>query len=271
MEKFGMICPTFRRDMERFGILVNSVKKHNKDNIPFYVILPNQDVDLFKNKFGEDLNYVPEEEILHYDNKNLDKIKDQNWILQQVIKSQFWRLDLCENTLLLDSDNYFITEFKLSDFMYNDDIPYTLMHECKDLLQFTSRRGMDFVHKSFAETRLPVMEIFGRKGRLYDFGPTPTLWSRKVWEGLKNDYQDKNNLSFSDLILSAPSEFTWYGEYLLYSKVIDLIPIEPMFKHYHYGEQYTEDKNNGVTEAKLAENFLGVVLQSNWGAPLTYE
>ena len=50
-----------------------------------------------------------------------------------------------------------------------------------------------------------------------------------------------------------------------------MIPIEPMFKHYHYGEQYTEDKNNGVTEAKLAENFLGVVLQSNWGAPLTYE
>ena len=271
MEKLGMICPTFHRDIQRVEVLLNSVRKYNTENIPLYLILPSSDIDLFKNTVGTDLNFVPEEEILKLDSSNLNKIQNENWVLQQVIKSQFWRLDLCENTLLLDSDNYFIKEFSFSDFMYNDDTPYTLMHECKDLLQFTSRMGMDFVQKSFAETRLPVMEIFGREGKFYDFGPTPTLWSRKVWEGLKRDYQDKNNLNFSDLILSAPSEFTWYGEYLLYSKVIDLIPIEPIFKHYHYKEQYLEDKNNGVTEEKLSENFFGVVLQSNWGAPLKYQ
>ena len=52
MEKFGMICPTFRRDMERFGILVNSVKKHNKDNIKVYLSIPKKDIELFKNSIN---------------------------------------------------------------------------------------------------------------------------------------------------------------------------------------------------------------------------
>ena len=269
MNKLGLICPTFGRDIERFKILVDSVKEYNKDSIPFYAIIPERDINLFKNRFGSDINYVTDESILAFD-KNYHKVKHHNWLLQQVVKSQFWRLELCENTVLLDSDNYFITDFYVSDFMYNDTTPYTLMHECKDLLQFTAKNSMDFVKKSFGETRLPIMEWFGRKGRLYDFGPTPTIWSSKVWKGLKENYQDPNNLEFSDLILSASSEFTWYGEYLLYSKDIDLIPIEPLFKHYHYGEQYTEDKNNNITEQHLAQNFLGIVLQSNWGAPLKY-
>ena len=41
-------------------------------------------------------------------------------------------------------------------------------------------------------------------------------------------------------------------------------PIEPIFRCYHYEEQYYFWKMAGETEEKIAENYLGVCMQSNW-------
>ena len=93
---------------------------------------------------------------------------------------------------------------------------------------------MSFVKKSFVEDRLFVQDIFDRGGRAYDFGPSPTIWSSKVWKSLKENYLDKNNLTFSKLIEVKSCEFHWYGEWLLKMRPIDIVPIEPLFKVFHY-------------------------------------
>ena len=47
-------------------------------------------------------------------------------------------------------------------------------------------------------------------------------------------------------------------------RAIPLISIEPLFRTYHYDWQYFLMKRLGETEAKLAQNYLGVIYQSAW-------
>ena len=133
-----------------------------------------------------------------------------------------------------------------------------------------SNLGFD-IQKSFKEDRDKVMNLFNRKGAYYDFGPSPVIWNCKVWESLFDNYMKPNNLSFKDLISFSPSEFTWYGEWLLISKIIPLYPKQPLMKVFHYGQQYQEAKQKGYTENDYSKNYLGIIMQSNWGAPLKYE
>lgn len=55
-----------------------------------------------------------------------------------------------------------------------------------------------------------------------------------------------------------------YGEYLLFSKTIPIVPIDPLFKVYHYAEEFFEAQMEGKSELALSKKYLGVVIQSNW-------
>ena len=48
--KLILYCKSFRGDLERANVLFESIKKHNKDNIPFYFQIPKSDLELFQNK-----------------------------------------------------------------------------------------------------------------------------------------------------------------------------------------------------------------------------
>ena len=54
-------------------------------------------------------------------------------IRQQVIKSEFWRLEKAKNYLVLDADCIFIRTFYQSDFIAKNDIPYSIVHKGRDL------------------------------------------------------------------------------------------------------------------------------------------
>jgi hypothetical protein len=209
------------------------------------------------------------------DEEVLGEKLEQSWVTQQTIKSSFWRLGLCHNYLMVDSDSFFIRPFYLKDFIIDtvNHIPYTVMHEQKDLFAWTARHvdvlGFD-PQKSFYECRQPIQELFDRPGRLYDFGPGPIIWSSLVWQSLDEKYLKPNDMKFADLINTVHSEFTWYGEWLLVDKTIPLWPIEPIFKFLHYMQEYQEYKNAGYMEEHWAKNYLGIVMQSSSGLPLRY-
>ena len=83
-------------------------------------------------------------------------------------------------------------------------------------------------------------------------------------EVLHEKYLEPNELEFIDLLDHSPSELTWYGESLLAFDSIPIYPTEPLFKVYHYKQQFDEDNKNGITDKILSENYLGKVIQSNW-------
>ena len=229
--------------------------------------VPDDEVSLFKDKLNKfDVLIFGEREILRANPKlNMKKLYEvPGSIRQQVIKSEFWRLEKAKNYLVLDADCIFIRDFYQSDFIAKNDIPYSIVHEGRDLLQSTNKFGPKKTKEYFLEDREPIKFSLNRKGITYDYGYAPFLWSSKVWRSLDENFLIPKNKNFLDVILECGSEFTWYGESLIAYQAIPIYPREQLFRHYHYENQYWIDKALGYTEKNLSNNYLGVVYQSNW-------
>lgn len=262
MHKIVLYCKSYGPDVYRAKNLLESINKYNSDNIPFYISVPSSDIELFKQTLGDSgYTLLKDEDI---DNLN------EGWKGQQIVKSQFWKLGLCENYVCIDSDCFFIKPFFISDFMFDENTPYTICHEYKHYFEFIQKHPYISLHEqmpfdqraSFVKEREHIMNLFGRTGVIYDFGPGPTIWSTKVWKSLEDNYIKYNNILFSDLIKLNGSEFTWYGEWLLYSQEIRLIPKGPLFKNYHYPYLYQYDKQYGYDIEKISKLYLGIGMQS---------
>lgn len=257
MDKIVLYCKSYRNDVQRVKQLLDSITLYNHDSIPFYISVPESDIELFKNTLGDSGYTLITDE-------SIDPV-NQGWLGQQIVKSQFWKLGICENYVCIDSDSIFIKPFYISDFMYNDTIPYTICHEHRELFEFMDKHPMHFdPYDGYKNDRLAIMEIFQRTGVIYDFGPSPVIWSTAVWKSLHEQYLEPNNLKFIDLLSNVPSEFTWYGEWLLYDITIPIYPRGPLFKVYHYPSQFEYDKHYNVDNDKLSKYYLGIILQSNW-------
>jgi hypothetical protein len=267
MLNFVLYCCTFRKDLKRTLKLAQSIRKHNKSKIPFYISVPAEDVDLFRLDLREfDVIIFDEKDIFRANPKlDMQKLYEiRGGLRQQVIKSEFWRLKISENYLVLDSDCIFIRDFDESDFIFGDDIPYSVIHEGRDVLQATERFGPKKIRQHFLADREPIKKALGRKGITYDFGYAPFLWSRKVWESLDKNYLTPNSMNFLDAVLLCGSEFTWYGESMIHFRAIPIYPREQLFMHYHYEHQLWADQVLGYQQNVLAHDYLGVVYQSNW-------
>ena len=148
------------------------------------------------------------------------------------------------------------------------------MHEQHELFSWTCNKsgvlGFD-PQISFGKDRREIMELFNREsGRLYDFGPSPVIWSCKVWKSFEEHFLTPSGATIVDALNKVPSEFSWYGEWLLAYKPIDILPIEPLFKVFHYKGQYDEYQQQDVQIGDLSKVYLGVVMQSNAGLPVLY-
>ncbi len=259
-----LFCKSYHHDVDRAKILFDSIQQHNKDHIPFYISIPKQDLELFQSKLGTD------GWIAIFDEDLTELISNQSHFTQQLFKMEFYKTNIAKYYFTMDSDMYFIRDFYKTDFIAENDIPYFTIHECKELMELSwVIKGSNVLMEWFNAERRPVMELFGRSGKTYDYSGSAILYISDVFKGLYESYCQPNNLTFLDLLSSCGSENTWYGEFALYSD-LKFYPTGPMFKTFHYPEQYTISKQLGITEEMLSENYLGITMQSNWGAPLKY-
>jgi hypothetical protein len=189
---------------------------------------------------------------------------------QQIVKSEFWRLGLAENYLCLDSDSLFIRDFHKSDFLSVDGVPYTVLHQNKELFQIASNRGQDKVERDLKAEADRVQKLFGRIGPNFYCAPAPFIWSAKVWQSLDTQLLQPQGISIWDLITPDHPETLIYGETLLKFQAIPLIAIEPLFRIYHYDWQYFLMKRLGETEAKVAKHYMGIIYQSAWESELNF-
>lgn len=259
-----LFCKSYRGDVERAKVLFDSIQKYNTNGLPFYLSIPKGDLSLFESALGTSGYQVV------FDEDLTSLVSTQSHFNQQLFKMEFYKTQLARYFFLIDSDMYFIRDFYSTDFVTEDGIPYMTMHECKDLLEyspiiFNDGRLTDW----FYEERKAIMNLFGRKGKPYDYSGSANLYVSSVFEGLYNNYCEPNGLTFLDLLKFKASENTWYGEYALASG-IKFYPCAPMFKTFHYKWQYDMYKQLGLTEESIAKNYLGITMQSNWGSPLKY-
>jgi hypothetical protein len=243
------------------------VKLHNLDQIPLYISTPTAEKVLLEEVLGKDsYHWVADEDIVVANSSaSIDQyLAMPGGLSQQIIKAEFWRLGLAENYLCLDSDSKFIRDFRQSDFVDNDNIPYTVLHQNKELFQIASNRGHHKVERDLKIEVERVQKLFGRVGPHFYCAPAPFNWSAKVWQSLDREYLQPKGISIWDLITPEHPESLIYGEAIMKYHAIPLIAIEPLFRTYHYDWQYYLMKRLGETEAKLAQNYFGVIYQSAW-------
>jgi len=266
MEKLILFCKSYDKDMYRARRMAESVQRFNLDNIPLYLSVPLKDLDGFKKTLGDiPCHFITDETILEKSYLAYGKIPKlyPSHLMQQLIKLEFWRMNLCNNYVWLDSDSYFIKPFKITDFFYDEDTPYTICHESKELRQFSSRHNKEIIEK-FENLAKKMQGLFNRSGPCYNFGYPALIWSCRVLKGLYEDYLKPNNKTIYEILYKYPCEMQIYGEFLLHSQLIPVIPIEPMFKVFHYAEQFFESQMKGESEFSLSKNYFGIVMQSNW-------
>jgi len=268
---FMLVCKSYRGDLARVRRLLDTLAPHNPQGLPTVVIVPSDDLPLFRDGLaGQRHELVSDEDVVRSHPKAsskqlLDRYKrTPGYRSQQVIKSDAWRLLGCDSCLCVDSDTVFLRDVGRADFLHPDGHPYTLMHQSRDLLQLAVDRGHPGVAKHFREESQRLKSLFGRIGPDYDFGPQPLLWSSRVWNDLDQRFLEPRGWTLWDAIDHVPTEIRWYGEALLAYQSIPLAPIEPLFRVYHHDWQWLAMRRLGETPEKLADQFLGVVYQSNW-------
>ena len=252
-----LFTKSYRGDLQRCIELSKSIEKYNKDNIPYYVSVPTEDVEMFKTQLP------------HYTEVIDDKLitdNHQGWVGQQFVKSLVYKLDICRFYVCIDSDAYFFKDFYITDFLYAEDVPYMVMHERTDFYEFVDRYSDQMpydIRTGHEKEYRSIMSHFGREGRIYHYGISPYIWDTKVWEWLDTEW------GLDVLFKKHPNELKWYGEGAL-AYGASMMPTSPLFKELHFAPQYQIYKQLGYEEKHFHKQYLGMVMQSNWGAPLKY-
>ena len=256
-----MFCKTYAGDYKVFARLLNSIKKHNKDDIKLVVSCPQNDYSLFK-QFESDIIQIITDE--SYAGKYLTTSELRGlsigYINQEICKLAFAETKLAGNYLCLDSDTIVIRDFFLSDFMYDENVPFSVLSMDKDL-------ACEKEYQYYWDFRIKEIK------KIYDFldYKTPVYKTCHGLQIINSDVVMKlkeycNTLSFQykDMIQYAPFEFTWYNVALQKFNVIPVIEIEPIFKYFHYEGQYLDAKRHCMSLDDWGRQYVGIVMNSNW-------
>ena len=272
-EKIVLFCKSYEKDLYRAKRLADSVDRFNVDSLPFYMSVPEQDIEKFKKALKENnCILLTDEEILEKTSKVHGEFPSYfaNRLMQQLVKLEFWRMNASENYAWIDSDTYFIKDFKTSDFMYDRDIPYTILQEFdqeekKRLWKNIPKKERDRRIKDRVEHIEYFRGLFDNEPHSYDFfGSTPIIWSCKVLKDLNERYLLESRQSIYRLLADYPCEFAIYGNYLLKNECIPIHSKRHMFKNYDYLDEFMVAEMNGENEHTLSKRYWGVCFQSNW-------
>lgn len=258
MNLISIFCKSYKGDLPRVIKLSQSINQYNSDNIPFYISVPPEDIEIFRKSIPFYTKILNDSEITN---------NYQGWVGQQYVKAFCYKTRLSKYYVIIDSDSYFIKNFKISDFLVDEKTPYLVISQHEDMLNWTDRYARETLpfnpRDSFEGDYEIIKSHLNRKGKTYHFGPTPCIWDSEVWEQAEEEYGIDNLLSLK------PVEIKWYGE-LFFSFGKKYLPIPPMFKVFSYAPQYSFYKQLEWTEEDFNKQYYGIILQSNWGAPLKY-
>jgi hypothetical protein len=267
MKPFVLYCKSYSTDLKRVVRLARSIHQHNVEHIPFYVSVPQTELALFREHLsGLQVELLADEDILNASRPGVAQqvARMPGYLAQQVVKSEFWRMGVCNAYLCLDSDAFFIRPIRVADFIAPDGAPYTMLDEAHDLLEDALQHKRQRVIDAFVREADLVQQLFGRNGRRYSFGPFPLVWDRAVWLSLDERYLQPRGMTLADAITQAPIESRWYGEALLAWQAVPLRPCQALFKVYHYAWQFDRDRRQGINNEQLAPLYCGVIHQSAW-------
>jgi hypothetical protein len=218
-EKFAIITKTFHRDVDQTITLTNSVEKFVPSEIPFYVVIPKAEHSFFLEKFNSAVqqstikkipNILFEEDILRVCGDSVYKRailgKMHGYIIQQIVKLCFYKMNLAEDYMSIDADSYFISPFKFNKF-YKNGILMTVSDENKDTYAKFSKTQIESKVKEYHWIKTKYKE---HKDEYTNFIAGWALWSSYNLDKLSNFLKENYN---EDLSYAIP-EMQNYGQFV---------------------------------------------------------
>ena len=267
MESFGILVKSYRGDLDAARRLLKSISIHNVEHVPVWVVVPEEDVEAFREPAEGVGQIISESEFAEYlVSKEVAGIRP-GYINQEIIKLAFWELGLVANYLPVDSDAVFLRPFRVSDFMFTPDIPYTVLVEDRDL-----QTDPDYFATHW-QGREQVLRDIQRQVGLED-DRLLTCHGHQVLSGtalrsLRDNFLAARNWTYADMLAHGPYEFSWYNFWLQKAQPIPIEIREPYFKVIHGALQHQEMVIRGIGLRDVARGYLGIIVNSNfarsWG------
>jgi hypothetical protein len=278
--EFAVINKSYHKDMYWSKLLYLSWLRFSTRSAPYFIIVPRHDVREF-NKIFSDINkynyYVnpiilAEEDVMDF-SKIVCPDDFDGWRIQQIIKLCFSKTGFAKNYLAIDSAMFFTKNFDFS-VLYSDDsflCTSATPRKKKDLFDY-----LDGVHaKGFLKGQLvnlslaldSICNFFGNKTvntnwYIYQYG----MFNSDLCKDLES-YAQKNRLEgFVGLLMLAPYEFAWYGEFVFFIHPEKFRPreeylMEPCFSQenlsaFHCGNLKVADGRFGFVFQPPAQEYI---------------
>jgi hypothetical protein len=272
MHNFVMYCKTYSGDFDRVSNLVDSFNKYNRDDIYLYISAPKKELYLFQPLSNLHIIVITDESFAkEYLAMEGHSGMTLGYVNQQICKLTFYKTAVTRNYLCLDSDTVFIRDFYISDFMYDEDTPYTVLVMDKELSIEKHYRSLFWVGRQSSIKKIyDFMELNDRRLRTCH---NSQVFNVKILESLARDFMKPKALKYNDLLKISPYEFTWYNVWFQKTQLVNEVAVEPFFKMLHMRQDYTFSRLKLLKQEDYAEAFVGLILNSKWTpkTPLSYE
>jgi hypothetical protein len=262
MKDIAFFIKSHRPDLVLVRRLLDSISKHNRDQISVFISVPADDVFAFRDLSRCFTNVS----VLADDHFGIPRVDRKIWnfapgyITQQIVKLSVQRLSEARNYLVLDSDTYFIRDFEAKDFIAPNGIGLTVLAGDGELVA-------DPAYAPFAQSRAMKIDLIADR---LDMGTLSratchnnTVFQDSVLHSF-HDWCRSEGLSLLDLMTIAPVEFTWYNFFLVKHCPDRLVRIEPFIKMMHTRSEYRRFVAAGFSHESFRRVYLGVCLNSGW-------
>jgi hypothetical protein len=263
MHKFIFFCKTFNGDINYFKNLYQSYLRFNIDQIPLYISIPRVDFELFNRQFkSENVYLVIDEEISEELISNKIGNFTPGYINQQIIKLSFWKKNIAKNYFCIDSDSYFIKNIYYKDFINDENIPYSVLVEDKELC--IDPTYYNAYWKSRLDSIKKIINFIELNDRPILTCHNNTTICSDVLRSFETTFMKPKNLKYLDLLNISPFEYSWYNFWLQKSNLIPILPVEPFIKMFHIKEQYLEYCSKQITVNDISRAYIGICMNSSW-------
>jgi hypothetical protein len=267
MSRLAFLLKSHAPDFDHAQRMVESFNEFNRENIPLFIVVPEDDLGIFAAINGPNIEIRSESELGQYlVDEPVAGIRP-GYINQEIVKLAFWELGLADNYFCVDSDAVFVRPFGADDFMFDETTPYTVLVEDNEL-KVEPRYYNE--HWKGRETHLRhIQDLVGLNDRRLLTCHGHQVFSSQVLKSLKDDFMAPRGWSYRDLLAEVPYEFTWYNMWLQKSRVIPIEQREPLVKVFHHEGQHLEYALRATTTEDIARGYVAVVINSNftrsWG------
>ena len=278
--KYCFFTPSYRGDIDRIKIMRQSILHFVKENLPHYIVVPKEDINLFKNSFSSDESVTILTQNDYVDNKFYPtklynfintlvpsqswRISKQSgrpgWIIQQIVKLNIPNIIEEDAALIVDSDVFFIKPFSIFDIVSSSFNTRVLIRQ-HPLDESALQRN--HIAKSREILAIPPGNTD------FHYMSWPVVYY-KDWGKLLLEYiQKKHEHSWQNVLYDANifSEYSIYGIYI--DEILKPNDLNVIEKSFYKGIWSRNDFNQFIAgKFNLDQNTFCIVVQSNLSIPV---